>query len=104
MLGVEINVRFVPIAEVRLLLRHARSVATTDIRDDALSSPHGLFEAAGSWELLLRSDALNHHRDRPTDRVAHRRMLLRVGQEIVQFLVRAICLHVHLDADLLIAG
>ena len=62
-------------------------VPTTDIRDDGSGSPHGQIRAAGSSALLLRGDALNLNGDRSTDRVAHRRMLLRVGQEIIQLLV-----------------
>mgnify|MGYP001817610389 CR=1 FL=1 len=40
----------------------------------------------------------------PADGIADGRTLLRIGQQVVEFFVGAIGLHVHLDVDLLVAG
>src|SRR5690606_13694714 len=39
--------------------------------------------------------ALDHHRNWPADCVAHRRMLLCVGEQVIELLVRAVRLNVH---------
>lgn len=66
---------------------------------------HGNVPARGACHRLVRAlvlDPLQCDWDGTADRVAHRRVSLREGQELIELLVRAVGLDVHLDADLLV--
>ena len=82
--SVEIDVCFVPLTDM--------DDSSPDVR------VHG-----GSCAFWSRDDSLDLNWDRPTHGIADGGVLLSVGQQVVEFLIRTVRLNVHTDADLFVA-